>query len=304
MKTRKVWSRERAGHWFILAAAMLWGTTGTAQTFAPQDAQPEAVGAIRLAIGGLALLALAIMRGALRIRLRWPILLTLLAAGSMAAYQPFFFAAVARTGVAVGTIIGIGSAPIIAGTLGYFVRREPPGRWWAFATILAVLGSALLVASNGGEVDIDRWGIVLALAAGTAYAVFTLASKQLLEGRPLDAVMAVVFCLGAVMLTPVLFTADLAWLAQPNGLAVALHLGLFATAMAYSLFVRGLAAVPVGTATTLSLAEPLTAGTLGLLVLNERLTTTGGFGFLLVVAGLALISLHPEKLANRAFIRQ
>ena len=87
---------KTGGEWLILAAAVLWGTTGTAQAFAPPGSQPVGVGAIRLAIGGLALLALAIGRGRLRSQTPWPVGVTLLAAVCMAAYQLCFFAAVAR----------------------------------------------------------------------------------------------------------------------------------------------------------------------------------------------------------------
>lgn len=69
---------------------------------------------------------------------------TALAAISMAAYQPLFFAGVARTDVAVGTIVAIGSPPVLAGVLGLVVHGERPGHGWAVATILAVLGCSLL----------------------------------------------------------------------------------------------------------------------------------------------------------------
>lgn len=285
---------RQTGGWFVLAAAILWGTTGTAQAFAPEGAQPAAVGAMRLAIGGAALLVLAATRGVLRSPKPWPAPATLFAAGSMAAYQLCFFAAVARTGVAVGTIVAIGSAPILAGILGFLVRRERPGRRWRVATALAVLGCTLLIAASGG-VSVDALGVVLALGAGGAYATYAVASKGLLEEWPPDAVMAVVFCLGAVFLSPVLFRADLSWLAEPQGLAVALHLGLIATAIAYILFARGLMAVPVATAVTLSLAEPLTAGTLGVVVLGERLTAPAMFGIGLLLSGLAWLSAGGEK---------
>jgi DME family drug/metabolite transporter len=273
-----------------LAAAVLWGTTGTAQAFAPEGAQPAAVGALRLAVGGAALLALAVARGALRGGERWPALATVFAAGSMAAYQLCFFAAVAKTGVAVGTIVAIGSAPILTGGLGFLVRGERPARRWFVATLLAVSGCSLLIAAGGG-VRVNVLGVVLALGAGVAYATYAVAGKRLLEERPPEAVMAVVFCLGALLLLPLLVTADLNWLAQPRGLGVVLHLGLIATAAAYTLFARGLMAVPVATAVTLSLAEPLTAGTLGVVVLGERFTVAAIFGIGLVLSGLALLSL-------------
>ena len=40
----------------VLAAGMLYGTTGTAQALAPEGADPSSVGLLRIALGGLALL--------------------------------------------------------------------------------------------------------------------------------------------------------------------------------------------------------------------------------------------------------
>src|SRR5690625_3538495 len=92
----------------ILIAAILWGTTGTAQALAPDTAHPIAIGATRLAVGGLFLLFIVLITGKLHIS-NWPIKTTLLASLSMALYQPFFFSAVTITGVAIGTVVAIGS---------------------------------------------------------------------------------------------------------------------------------------------------------------------------------------------------
>src|SRR5512144_2360112 len=82
------------GYWLVLLAAILWGTNGTAQTLAPEGARPIIIGTLRIAVGGLTLLAIAALRGALRDQKRWPSIPTLLGAISMAAYQVFFFAGV------------------------------------------------------------------------------------------------------------------------------------------------------------------------------------------------------------------
>ncbi len=55
-------SSSNRGAWMVLAAGVLWGTTGTAQAFAPAGATPLAIGAIRLLVGGTALLILALVR--------------------------------------------------------------------------------------------------------------------------------------------------------------------------------------------------------------------------------------------------
>ena len=290
MKTR--------GYWFVLLAACLWGTNGTVQALAPEAAQPLVIGALRILLGGLALLGVAALRGVLRDGHRWAFWPTLIAALSMAAYQLFFFAGVERTGVAVGTIVGIGSTPILAGPIGFIVRGERPGRRWVVATLLGILGSGLLILM-GRSIQLDLLGIFLATLAGASYAVFATASKGLIEQHATEAVMAVTFCLGALFVLPLLFTAELGWLAQPSGALAVLHLGLITAALGYLLFGRGLQLVPVATAATLTLAEPLTAGLLGVLVLGEKLTLPAFLGILLIFAGLAVLSIAPNIQARR-----
>jgi DME family drug/metabolite transporter len=50
----------------------------------------------------------------------------------------------------------------------------------------------------------------------------------------------------------------------------------------------------VATAATLTLAEPLTAGMLGVFLLGERLTPLAVFGILLIFTGLALVSVKQR----------
>lgn len=277
------------GEWFILAAAVLWGTTGTTQALAPPGASPIGVGAVRLAIGGTALVLIAASRRAFDRNRRWPLEITLFTAGCVALYQIAFFAAVKATGVAVGTMVGIGSSPVLAGALAWLVEHQKPDRRWFAATGLAILGCILLALSGGG-VTFQVIGVFLALAAGAIYATYTLGSKRLLAVQQPEAAMAVVFFLGAVLLSPALVFIDLSWLSVPAGWAVALHLGLVATAVSYLLFGRGLQTVPTATAVTLSLAEPLTAGLLGVLLLGEQLAPAAWVGIFLLFGGLALLS--------------
>jgi drug/metabolite transporter, DME family len=281
------------GSIYILLAAILWGTTGTAQAFAPDSATPAAVGAVRLAIGGFALLIVAAAGGGIEFRRGWPLLATGLAAGSMAAYQLSFFAAVSSTGVVVGTLVAIGSAPILAGVLSWIIHHEIPSRGWYTATGLAILGCSLLIAS-GTDLTINTWGIILAFGAGASYATYAVFGKILLREHHPQIAMAVVFCLAAIVLSPLLFRADMSWLVEENGLVVALHLGLVTTALAYTLFGRGLQVVPVANAVTLSLAEPLTAGTLGIILLGERFSVIAFTGILILFAGLIVLTLDSR----------
>ncbi len=288
-----------SGALLVLGAAVLWGTTGTAQAFAPAGAQPIAVGTVRLVIGGLALLAFAASQGLLRQVRDLPWAPTLLAAAAMAGYQLCFFAAVKRTGVAVGTVVAIGSAPIIAGLLGVVLQREWPGNHWGIATLMAVAGCTLLTLAGSGGAQIEPLGLLLALGAGAAYATYALFSKRILSTVPPDLAAAAVFFLGGLILTPLLLITDLHWLKSVRGSAVALELGLIATAAAYILFTRGLVTTPAATAVTLSLGEPVVASLLGVFVLGEQLTPAAWLGVLLVFAGLVWLTVGRPGQSKR-----
>jgi DME family drug/metabolite transporter len=275
----------------VLAAATLYGTTGTAQALGPSGTTPLGVGAARIVLGGAGLLAALPLLGgrrgdAVRLwRTRWGILAGL----TTALYQVCFFGGVSRAGVALGTLVTIGSGPVFTGLLSWLLLRERPRSSWVMATSVCVVGLALLVGSGASSPDVDPVGLLLALASGLGYAVYTVAAKRLMnDGHRSDEVMAAAFGLGGLVLLPVLLTQPLAWLATPGGLVMALWLGLATTTAAYVLFGRGLRHLPAGPVTTLVLAEPVVATVLGVVVLGESLEPLGWLGAAFVLAGLAL----------------
>lgn len=272
---------------FILLAGVLWGTTGTTQAFAPESAHPIAIGAARLAAGGLFLLCMVFLAGKLDLK-NWPIKNTLMASLCMALYQPLFFSAVTLTGVAIGTVTAIGSAPVLSGFLEWlYLKKRPSAIWWC-STFLSILGCVLLF-MNKNSVHMDPAGLLLALGAGLTFAGYTLVSRDLVENYSSLSVVAVVFTLSAIFLSPCLFIFDMSWLGSVRGLTVSLHLGILATGIAYFLFSKGLVHVSSSTAVTLALAEPLTAALLGVFLLGESLTAVSWLGIFLIMMGIGVL---------------
>lgn len=279
------------GLYWIIGAAALWGTTGTAQALGPETSNPLAVGMMRLVVAAPALMAMALAGGRLppsSSQARAP---TLLAAVAMAAYQPAFFTAVDATGVAVGTVVAIGSAPVLAGLIGWIVDREAPSRNWWPATGLGIAGIAL-IALESAAAAVDPGGIAFALAAGLSFAVYITASKRVVGLSDPIAGMAVVFSLAAALSLPLLLWVDLSWLRSGTGVLMVLHLGLVATAAAYVMFAIGLHSTPSAAAATASLAEPATAALLGVVVLHETPGVPAWAGMALLLAGLGVLAMN------------
>ena len=314
-----MWNNRDVSRLQVLLAAFCFGTTGTAQALGP-DASSVTVGAARIAVGALLLLAAewAMTRRRARIRVTsrthvvhevtrnpeggargWSVRPLAIGAVGVATYQLCFFAAVKDTGVAVGTVVALGSAPALAGLGGWLLDRRLPDRAWAIATALACAGVATLALGGGGG-DVSAAGVALAVGAGASYAAFTLASKRLLDqGHQVEPVMARLFGFGALLLSPVLVLGDVAWLATAGGAAMALWLGAVPTAIAYILFASGLRHLPANEVATLTLAEPVTAALLGAVVLGERPGATALGGIVMILAGLAVLA-APRKRRPRA----
>ncbi|HYF45170.1 MAG TPA: EamA family transporter [Acidimicrobiales bacterium] len=284
----------------IVGAAVLWGTTGTAQDLGDVAAPPVAVGTVRILIGGLLLTVVAATtlrsgRGGLSsaVRLRgqnggWGA--NLVGIVAVAAYQASFFAAVDRAGVALGTLVAIGSGPVFTGIVAAVASGERPVSRWYPATGLAVVGCGLLLAP-GGDSELDGVGLLLALGAGLSYAVYTVAAKAVLDrGVPGTQVMATFFLGGALLLLPTLLVADTDGLASGRGLAMVAWLGVVTVTASYVLFSAGLDRLRSSTVATLSLTEPLTAALLGVVVLDERPGWLAAVGAVVLLSGLVVIT--------------
>ncbi|GAA3796234.1 DMT family transporter [Streptomyces phyllanthi] len=292
--SRPTRSRLLSGPAPILTSAVLWGTTGTASTVAPAGAPAAAIGCAGLALGGVLLFLTSrdarSLPAACTGRERWTLVLGALA---VAGYPVTFYPAVARTGVAVATVIALGSAPVFAGLLSWVTGQARPTARWTGATAAAVLGCALLVLGPelaGHATPIDVTGVVLAACAGLSYAVYALIGGRLIaHGHPSEGVMGVLFGAAGLLVLPLVLSADTHWLTTTRGAAVAVYLALFTVYLAYRLFGHGLRRTPASVATSLTLVEPAVAAVLGVTVLGERLPAVSWCG--LAVLGLSLVLL-------------
>jgi len=286
---------------YVLFAAVCFGTTGTAQALGP-EAAPVTVGAVRIVLGAALLWAAQrLLRAPCHTidarSARWPVGPQLIGAIGVAGYALSFFGAVKATGVAVGTVVALGSAPAFTGLGAWLLHRiKPPGVWFA-ATGLATTGVALIGLAGGGA-EVSAFGVLLALCAGASYAAYTLAAKRMLDAQhPAEQVMARIFGFGALLLSPVLLFGDLSWLGTVEGVGMALWLAAVPTALAYLLFASGLRHLAAGDVATLTLAEPVTAIVLSALVLGERPGAVAVVGCGLVLCALTLLAV-PQRSAR------
>ena len=291
----------------VLAASVLWGTTGTAATFAPAVG-PLAIGAAAMGLGGLlqACTAAAPMtrqRAALRVQWR----LVLLGGVAVAVFPLVFYTSMRLAGVAVGTVVSIGSAPLMSALAERVIdRHRLTARWMAgaalgLAGIVALCLGQVTGAHPGQAGHPAAWSTVLGaglgLAAGTTYAIYSWAAHRLIgRGLTTRAAMGSVFGVGGLLLLPVLLATGAPLVASWASAAVGAYLSLIPMFTGYLLFGWALARVFASAATTLSLLEPAVATILAVTVVGERLPAAGWAGLALITACLVVLTVRGRAI--------
>ncbi|MGW6917186.1 DMT family transporter [Kitasatospora sp. NPDC054939] len=289
----------RAGVLPVLAAAVLWGTVGPAQRWADTGADPVALGGCRMLLGGAVLCAVALRpRGLRTLGARGVRGWLLVGIAVTALFQAAFLQAVDRTGAAVATAVAFGSVPVVAGLCARLPIGGAPGERldakWTAGTVFAVAGTALLLLPGSGGAA-DARGVLLAAVAGASFGVYIVGTKRLTAAGGDPAAAAPVCVLAAGLLVAPWVVAAPEGLGSPRALGLIGWLALGTTALGYLLFTSGLGRISAATTGTLSLAEPLVAAVLGVLLLDERLGGWSGAGLALLLGGLVVVALPLRR---------
>jgi len=289
----------------IVVASLLWGTTGTAASFLPDAVSPLATGAATMGVGGILLFAtaprasLAVLSS--RIARPW----IALGAIGVVVYPLAFYSGMHLAGVAIGNVVALGSGPIVTAVLERVVERHPLSRRWAVATVLAIVGMALLAFARHPGETADAGvapGIALGLLAGVAYGLYTYASARVIgAGAGSRGAVGAVFGCGAVLLIPVLLVTGGPLLSGADTIGIAAYLAVGPMFVAYVLVGLALRVLRSSTVTTIALLEPVVATVLAVAVVGERLEPLAWLGIVAILVGIVvLVTARPPGPGRRA----
>jgi DME family drug/metabolite transporter len=280
--------------WVVLAAS-LWGTTGTAAFFLGADVSPLAIGAVTMGVGGV---LLALWGGTATLALwRDPNSRVLLIAGAIGTivYPLAFYSGMATAGIALGNVIALGLGPLTAALLEWGVDRRRPSLSWWIASSVALAGIALMAVAKvelgGGRPGNVALGVGLAAVAGLAYGAYTYVFGKLADrGHSPRAVAGGVFGAGAPILLVVLIVTGAPLVATPERLGIVVYLVLGPMVIAYLAFTAAMRTLRASTVATIALIEPVIATALAVLVVGEVLGSSAVVGIVLVLVSLVVFS--------------
>ena len=280
----------------VILASLLWGTTGMAATFAPA-LSPLFIGSFAMGMGGILQCGLATVkivhdRALLAVHCKFLIVGAL----AVAIYPLAFYSSMRLSGVTIGTVVSIGSAPILSAIIEYFSRDFQLNKQWAMGALLGIIGMVMLAFSDNASTTIQythvNLGILLGLVAGLTYALYSWSARQLmLKGVNTKAAMGATFGCGGLLLIPVMLITGSAFVTSWNNMAVGFYMALIPMFLGYLCYGFGLSKISVSMATTITLLEPVIAAILAMLIVGECLSLIGWIGMLLIFICLIMVTL-------------
>ncbi len=221
---------------------------------------PTATTALRLSFSCLFLLvAVRPWRHPVPPGSRLPVLLYGFALGVM---NLTFYQALSRIPLGIAVALEF-SGPL---AVAMFSSRKPLDFLWVG---LALAGLLTLLPLRE-ESALDPVGVAFALVAGVCWAIYIVFGKK---AGAVNGVTAVSFgtMVAAVFVLPIGFMSEGSAMLKPEFLPYALLLGLFSSALPYSLEMMALPKLPAHTFGTLMSLEPAVAALSGAIILHENL---------------------------------
>lgn len=285
---------ERAGLWFVVIAAVLWGTIGAATQaiYTLESVHSLSINLMRtLMATPLLLIACWLTLGSRMLAIeRRDLVVMVLSGAILALSHASYFAAIRAAGITIATLITICAAPVLisATTVAFGMERLTTRTLAAIA--LALIGGVLLVGLN--EPDATRSemgaGIAWSCLAAVAYSGMILCNRSLAKRcHPLQTT-SIMFVSGSVVLLVIVVMTRIPVSGSPLVWGLGAYLALFPTALAYTLFNIGLRRIPATTASVVCMLDPMIATVLAWLLYNEGLSlpALGGAGLLLISIGI------------------
>jgi DME family drug/metabolite transporter len=297
----------------VAFAATAWGTAGAAAALLYQGSGLGPLGLTfwRGAGGFVLLLAVRAVRavrpGARAAARRRPngegrrqAAVRLLATGAgLTLFQAAYFCAVRSTGLAVATVVTLGSGPVLIALAARLTIGERLGRGGACAVAGALGGLGVLVLGGQGA-SVRPAGVALAVLSAAGYAGITLLTRWYgRRGVAADPLETSLWSFGicAVLLLPAALGEGM-W---PHGAHLGrtvLLLGYLAsvpTAAAYALYFAGAAVVRAATVSVVALIEPVSAAGLAVVLLGEHLGAATLAGTVVLLGAVTVLAWEEAR---------
>lgn len=282
----------------VILAGISWGLIGLFSTYLSSvGLSPVQITVVRCSVAAVVIgvFLASVKPHAFRIRLRHLWMFVGTGVISIAFYNVCYFACITLCGLSFAAIL-LYTAPCFVVLLSAVCLKERLTKQRLFALGLAFAGCLLVVGVGSGNVSLSAFGILVGLASGIGYALYSLFARVALKHYEAPTVMFYTFVCAACALIPFSQPVEIVTCAFSSStvLMVMLGLSLVSTVLPFACYTTGLAHMETGKASIMAFVEPMVSLFIGVTVFGDVLTLVNVVGVVLIVCAVALLNL-PEK---------
>lgn len=289
---------KKSGLIYIILASVLWGTSGLfVDHLAPYGMTSLQMTFIRglVAFACMGIFVLISDRSMIKTNFK-EILLFIGSGCSFFLTASSYYQSMQLTSVSTAVVL-MYTAPIFVMIYSTAFLGEKLNPLKLIAVIGMIAGCSLVSGIIGGF-KVDAVGIAIGFLSGISYASYNIITKIQMQ-KGINPVKANFYCflfsmiVGMVASKPV-GIIDCISQNSPVVISLSIGMGIFACILPYFFYTMALREIPVGTASSLGILEPMAATILSVLILGESLSLYSAMGIILILGSVFLLSREKE----------
>ena len=279
---------------YVILAGIFWGTAGVfGQILPPYGFTPFQITAIRGTVSCLCILVYALIKDRQLFRVKPADLLLYLGIGiSLFGTSACYYVAMQLTSISTAVVL-MYMSPVYVMAFSVLFFGEKLSGIKLISVVCVLIGGALVSGITNG-MAFDAFGIFMAVLSGVAYGAYNILTKVSMRrnNSPITTTAYSFMFMSVIALSvcePIKIVENTA--KEPMTLVpMLLALGVVTFVLPYFLFTLGMRDLPAGTASSLSVVEPMTATLFSIFIFGEKLTAFSALGIVLILASVVVLS--------------
>lgn len=298
MSTSKCEQGQIKPYLFVMCAAILWASGGTASKYLfNAGINPYVLVQYRVSFSSLVIFGYLFFfkRQSLKINSKDLWSLAILGVLGMGGVQVTYLFAISKIKVAMAILLQY-LAPFFVAIYSYLFFRERMDRWKVLSILLAFIGCFFVVeAYRVSFFSLDKWGIIAGLFSAGFFSFYSLLGEGLMRKYDPWTVLLYAFVFGALFFNSILPLNNLlVWKTEFRIFITVFYIILFGTAIPFGFYFMGIEHLRATRATIVATLEPISAGILSFFMLGEVFNWWQIFGGFLVIAAIIIIQSRRE----------
>lgn len=282
---------------YIILAGIFWGTSGIfVHYLSPIGLSSMHLTAIRGFVAAVIMIIYSFLKNKSLFKINTKQLIFLIFTGAAMFLTAFCYYSSMKASSVSTAVILMYTSSIFVLIYSVLFLGEKMTMLKGLSIVLMIIGAGLVSGIVGG-LKFNFIGIILGLLSGITYSVYSVISKILMNnGCNPQTLSTYCFTFMALIAITISKPNEIITIAanNPKYILLMISCGICSFVLPYFLYTLSLKHLPAGTASSLSIVEPLAATLFSVTLLGEKLNTYSSIGIILISSSVVMLSKTDE----------